>query len=95
MGDWDIVFGAREIEPESGGGVTVGWVFELERDGVRRSITVEVAQAVAAIADKSLAPNEVRRALTTRGSSAVMAVLDRDVPPRRLVVETDGIREVG
>jgi hypothetical protein len=93
MAEWDIVFGARELEPEAGRDVMVGWAFELERDGVRRTITVEVARALAT-SDKTFAPDEVRRALTTRGSSAVMAVIDRDLPPRRLVVEPGGIREV-
>ena len=94
MAAWEIVFGAREYEPDGGGDTTVGWAFELEREGVRRTIDVEVARAVA-LADKSTAPDEVRRALTTRGSSAVMAVIDQDVPPRKLLVDLRGIVEIG
>ena len=93
MTGWEIVVGAREYEPGDGRDATVGWAFELERDGVRRIISVEVARTLA-LADKHEAPLVVRQALTTRGSSAVMAVLDRDIPPRRLRVDTDGIAEV-
>jgi len=93
MAEWEMVFGAREYQPEGGRDATVGWTFDIERDGVRRTITVEVARALA-LSDKSAAPDEVRRALTTRGSSAVMAVLDRDVPPRRLVIDQRGITEI-
>ena len=93
MAGWEMMFGAREYEPDGGRDATVGWAFELERDGVRRTINVEVARALA-VSDKSAAPGEVRRALTTRGSSAVMAVLDRDTPPRRLVVDRQGIVEI-
>ena len=93
MTEWEIVVGAREYEPGEGRDATVGWAFEIERDGVRRTISVEVARSLA-LSDKNLAPIDVRRALTTRGSSAVMAVLDRDVPPRRLIVDARGIEEV-
>ena len=92
MADWEIVVSAREYEPGEGRDATVGWSFELERDGVRRVISVEVARTLA-LADKNEAPLVVRQALTTRGSSAVMAVLDREVPPRRLRIETNGIDE--
>jgi hypothetical protein len=94
MAGWEIVFGACEIEPDGRVDAAVCWAYELERGGERRLLTVEVTRA-AAIADKSAAAEEVRRALTTRGSSAVMAVIDRDQPPRRLVVDTRGIDEVG
>ena len=86
--------GAQEYEPGEGRDATVGWAFELERDGVRRTISVEVAQMLA-LSNKYEAPDVVRRALTTRGSSAVMAVLDREVPPRRLLLDKDGITELG
>jgi hypothetical protein len=92
MAEWEIVVGSREYEPAEGRGTTVGWAFELERAGVRRPITVEVARELA-LADKRNAPIEVRQALTTRGSSAVMAVIGRDAPPRKLVVELRGISE--
>ena len=94
MTEWEIVVSAREYEPGEGRDATVGWAFEIERDGVRRTISVEVARSLA-LSDKHEAPIDVRQALTTRGSSAVMAVLDRDVPPRRLLVDMDGIAEVG
>jgi hypothetical protein len=94
MGRWEIVFGAREVEPNGREDVTVCWAYELERGGERRTLTVEVTRA-AAIGDKSMAPDDVRRALTTRGSSAVMEVLDRDQPPRKLLVDTHGIDELG
>jgi hypothetical protein len=93
MTEWEIVVGSREYEPGEGRDATVGWSFELERDGVRRIISVEVARALA-LSPKHEAPLVVRQALTTRGSSAVMAILDRDTPPRRLRVDTDGIAEV-
>ncbi len=95
MTEWEIVVGSREYEPGEGRDATVGWAFELERDGARRTISVEVASALAMMSDKTLAPIEVRQALTTRGSSAVMAVLDRESPPRRLLVDTRGIEEIG
>jgi hypothetical protein len=93
MAEWEIVFSAREYEPDGGRDATVGWAFDIERDGVRRTISVEVARTLA-VSDKRAAPDDVRRALTSRGSSAVMAVLDRDVPPRRLLVDTRGIDEI-
>ena len=93
MAHWEIVFGAREYEPDSGRDATVGWAFEIERDGVRRTVEVEVARRLA-LADKRYAPEDVRRALTTRGSSAVMAVVDRETPPRMLLVDIDGIAEL-
>ena len=93
MAGWEIVFGAREVEPDRRNDATVCWVYELERAGERRILTVEVTRA-AAVADRASAPEDVRRALTTRGSSAVMAVVDRDRPPRRLVVDTRGIDEI-
>ena len=92
MTGWEIVVGSREYEPGEGRDATVGWAFELERDGARRTISVEVARMLA-LANKHEAPMVVRQALTTRGSSAVMAVLDREVPPRRLRIETNGIDE--
>lgn len=94
MTEWEIVVGSREYEPGEGRDATVGWAFELERDGVRRIVSVEVARSLA-MSDKSLAPDYVRRALTTRGSSAVMAVLGRETPPRRLHIDARGIEEIG
>ena len=88
-----MVMGAREYEPDEGRDATVGWAYALERDGVQREITVEVARSLA-LSDKSAAPIEVRQALTTRGSSAVMAILGRDKPPRRLVIDQQGIVEM-
>jgi len=93
MADWEIIVGSREYEPGPGRDTAVGWAFELERHGVRRTITVEVARSLA-MSDKSLAPDDVRRALTTRGSSAVVAVLDRETPPRQLLVDVRGIDEL-
>lgn len=94
MAGWEIVFGAREVEPDGRSDATVCWAYELERRGVRRTITVEVTRA-AAIVEKGTAPDDVRRALTTRGSSAVMEVVDRDEPPRKLRIDPRGIDEIG
>lgn len=93
MAGWEIVFGAREVEPDGRSDAAVCWAYELERDGERRTLSVEVTRA-AAIGDKGMAPDDVRRALTTRGSSAVMAVIDRDQPPRKLLIDLRGIDEL-
>ncbi len=90
---WEIVFSAREYEPGEGRDSEVGWAYDVEREGVQRTIGVEVSRALAE-ADKQQLPTHIRAALRTRGRSAVMPVLGRETIPRRLVLEPDGIVEI-
>src|SRR4249920_454590 len=61
MGEWELVFGPREYEPDEGRDVQVGWAYGVERDGLQLVINVEVAQSLAA-ADKTAVPDFVRAA---------------------------------
>ncbi len=71
----------------------MGWGWDVEREGDRRTIGVEVSRALAA-ADKSQLSSDLRAALRSRGRSAVVPLLYRDSVPRRLVLEPDGIVEI-
>src|SRR4249920_1755913 len=93
MGEWELVFGPREYEPDEGRDVQVGWAYGVERDGLQLVINVEVAQSLAA-ADKTAVPDFVRAALRTRGRSAIVPLLNRDKPPRRVLLTTTQITEI-
>jgi len=93
MGEWELVFGPREYEPDEGRDVQVGWAYGVERDGLQLVINVEVAQSLAA-ADKTAVPDFVRAALRTRGRSAIVPLLSRDKPPRRVLLTTTQITEI-
>ena len=67
MGEWELVFGPREYEPDEGRDIQVGWAYGVERDGLQFVIHVEVAQSLAE-ADKTAVPDFVRAALRTRGA---------------------------
>lgn len=93
MGEWELVYGPREYEPDAGRDVQVGWAYGVERDGLQLVINVEVAQALAE-ADKTAVPDYVRAALRTRGRSAIVPLLNREKPPRRVLLTTMGISEL-
>ena len=83
MGEWELVFGPREYEPDEGRDVQVGWAYGVERDGLQLVINVEVAQSLAA-ADKTAVPDFVRAALRTRGRSAIVPLAQpRQAAPAR------------
>jgi hypothetical protein len=53
MANWEIVWSAREYEPSDGRDADVGWAWDVQRDGERRTIGVEVSRTLAAVAPLS------------------------------------------
>jgi hypothetical protein len=88
---WHRVGEASRFGPSPDGVETEsGWSWRISRDGMNRSVRVEV------VCGLSLRPTDLpaasRNAIRSRGASAVDSVLDLDEPPERLVVSTLGVR---
>jgi hypothetical protein len=91
MTAWKIVSGPRAYETEEGSDRDAGrgWTYDIERDGGRRQISVEVAETIDAGNATSL--DDAQRALSTQGRSAVEAVLEQVDPSPRLMVTSHGV----
>ena len=88
---WHRVGQAIRFGPSPDGVETeLGWSWRISRDGVHRSVRVEVACALK-LRPTDL-PAESRNAIRSRGATAVDSVLNQDEPPERLVVSTLGVR---
>jgi hypothetical protein len=88
---WHRVGEAMRFCPSPDGVETEsGWSWRISRDGVNRSLRVEVACGLR-LRPTDL-PAESRNAIRSRGATAVDSVLDQDEPPERLVVSTLGVR---
>ena len=77
---WRFVGGPHEFEgTEAGGDIAVGWSWDLERDGVRRTIEAEISDS-----------DRQGRFGFQDAEQAVIDVLEEDDPPQRLVVTDTG-----
>ena len=86
---WRVAGGPREYTQTSDGAdIDVGWVWELERGGDRRSIRVEVAGGRFGSAHL---PDESQEAIRTQGRSALEELLVEPDPPTRVLVTSSGI----
>lgn len=86
---WRVASGPREYTQTSeGADIDVGWVWELERGGDRRSIRVEVAGGRFGSAHL---PDESQEAIRTQGRSALEELLVEPDPPTRVLVTSSGI----
>ncbi len=85
---WKIVAGPRSYEPSSSDSER-GWAWDIQRDGDKRTVRVEVAGTLDA-SDTDL-PDDARQAIRTSGQSAVRAILNDADPPERLTVTTHGV----
>ena len=88
---WHRVGEATRFGPSPDGVETEsGWSWRISRDGVNRSVRVEV------VCGLSLRPTDLpaasRNAIRSRGATAVDLVCDVDEPPDRLVVSRLGVR---
>ena len=88
---WHRVGEAIRFGPSPDGVETEsGWSWRISRDGMNRSVRVEV------VCGLSLRPTDLpaasRNAIRSRGASAVDSVLELDEPPERLVVSRLGVR---
>jgi hypothetical protein len=84
---WTIIAGPSGQHPETGDRV-LGWAYEIESQGVRRTIRVELSETAAD--DPSLA-EQSSTAIRTRGRSAIEPFLIRDDPPERIVITVRGV----
>lgn len=86
---WRIAAGPREYtQTPEGADIDVGWAWDIEREGERRTIRVEVAGGRLGMGDL---PDESQDAIRTRGESAVRLFLDESDPPARALVTSSGI----
>jgi len=86
---WRIAYGPREYtRTPDGADIDVGWVWELERGGERRTIRVEVASGRLGSARL---PDDSQEAIRTQGRSAVEALQREQDPPTRVLVTSSGI----
>ncbi len=76
---WRIVGGPHEYEGTAGGDIRVGWSWDVERDGVRRTISAEISDA-----------DRQGRFGFEDAEQAVLDALEEDDPPQRLVVTATG-----
>jgi hypothetical protein len=84
---WTIVAGPREYSPDASDR-TLGWAYEIESPGARRTIRAEL---YATAADSTLLPEQSATAIRTRGQSAIEPFLIRDDPPERVVISLRGV----
>jgi hypothetical protein len=86
---WRVAGGPREYTQTSDGAdIDVGWAWELERGGDRRTIRVEVAGGRLGSAHL---PDESQEAIRTQGRSALEELLGEPDPPTRVLVTSSGI----
>lgn len=86
---WRIIEGPREYsQTAEAADIDVGWSWQIEREGERRTIRVEVAGGRLDMADL---PRESQEAIRTQGKSAIMPLLKESDPPTRLLVTSSGI----
>jgi hypothetical protein len=85
---WRITNGPRQYGPDNGSDSAIGWKWEIERNGERRTIKVEKSEDAAAY--PSIA-EEARLAIQTRGRSAIETILDADDPPPLLIISDHGV----
>jgi hypothetical protein len=86
---WRIVEGPREYsQTAEGADIDVGWAWQIERAGERRTIRVEVAGGRLG---SSHLPDESQEAVRTSGRSAITPLLTDLDPPARVLVTSSGI----
>jgi hypothetical protein len=78
----------RTSQTEEGADIDLGWAWEVERAGERRTIRVEVAGGRLGSGDL---PRESQDAIATQGRSAIMPLLTQPEPPTRVLVTSSGI----
>jgi hypothetical protein len=77
---WRFVGGPREYEgTATGGDIAVGWSWDIEQDGVRRTISAEISDS-----------DRQGRFGFEDAEQAVLDVLEEADPPQRLVVTATG-----
>ena len=84
---WTIVAGPREYSPDTSDR-TLGWAYEIESPGARRTIRAELSETAA---DSTSPPEQSATAIRTRGQSAIEPFLIRDDPPERVVISVRGV----
>jgi hypothetical protein len=86
---WQIAAGPREYTGTPGGvDIDIGWAWDIERDGQRRTVRVEVAGGRLTAQDLS---REARDTITTKGESAIRPLLLHAEPAARVLVTSDGL----
>jgi hypothetical protein len=84
---WTIVAGPREYSPETSD-CALGWAYEIESAGTRRTIRVELSETAA---DNTSVSEQSATGIRTSGLSALQPFLIRDDPPERIVISARGI----
>ena len=84
---WTIVAGPHEYGPETSDGA-LGWAYEIECSGARRTMRAELSETAAESASLS---EQSATAIRTRGQSAIEPFLIRDNPPERIVISARGV----
>ncbi len=84
---WAIIAGPREYSLETGD-CALGWAYEIESQGSRRTIRAELSKTAA---ESTSLPEQASTAIRTRGQSAVEPFLIRDDPPERVVISLRGV----
>ena len=86
---WRLVGGPREYsEAPEGADIDVGWMFDIEREGERRTVRVEVAGGRLGMPDL---PRESKDAIQSQGRSAISPLLTQSDPPTRVLVTSGGL----
>lgn len=86
---WRIVEGPREYSTTAeAADIDIGWGWQIERAGERRTVRVEVAGGRLG---SSHLPEESQDAIRTRGESAITPFLIDPDPPARVLVTSGGI----
>ena len=84
---WTIAAGPLEDSPETSD-CPLGWTYEIESAGTRRTIRVELSETSA---DSTSLSEQSATAIRTRGRSAIEPFLIRDDPPERIAITARGI----
>ena len=86
---WEITAGPREyLQAPEGDDIDVGWSWDIERPGERRTVRVEVAGGRLNARDL---PDDSQEAIQTRGHSAIVPLLGEPDPPTRVIITSSGI----
>jgi hypothetical protein len=86
MSAWRIVGEPVVNELPAGGADAVDWIWEIERDAERRTVTIRMSRTL--LGSTGHASEDAASARETQGRNYVEAVLDQDDPPRRREANT-------
>jgi hypothetical protein len=86
---WQIAAGPRAYEKGADGAdIDIGWAWDIESQGEKRSVRVEVAGGRLNAHDL---PDDSKEAILTQGRSAIAPLLAEPDPPTQVLITSSGI----